>query len=119
MNFKDFRLIKPTVYPATVTAAVIVCYNDTDVRGISKGLEHPGGKRAEFKDPWRDASPTHVAINSQMLAGIITSEIPWNLADTQQIFIRPFKGIVTHETAIRDAYKNLVMECNSEPTNLD
>jgi hypothetical protein len=120
ITYKHFRSIKSRMDSVIATAAaIIVVYNDTDVSGISRGLEHVEGEETELQTPWQRAIRTHVVINSQILADILRSVIHWNLTDTQLISILPFKGIITHEIAIREAYYNLVMECDSKVVETD
>ena len=119
MTYKEFRLIKPDMNSVELTAALIVCYNDNEVPINSKGLGHTESEESELQTPWQIASPTHIAMDSQILVNIIKTETQWKLSETQLIFTWPFKGIITHEVAIREAFRKRNAECESDKAEMD
>ncbi|KAG9188828.1 hypothetical protein G6011_07533 [Alternaria panax] len=119
MSYKQFRLIKPDMTPAKATAAIIVCYDEKEMQDNTKRSTNSENEKTELRVPRQDASPTHIAINSQILADVITPEVDFVLHNESKIFIAPFKGIITYEHAIREAFKRRTAECESEKAGTD
>ncbi|CAN9346912.1 unnamed protein product [Alternaria alternata] len=118
MTYKEFRQIKPDMKPAKTTAAIIICYDDTDMHD-TKRSKHVGTEKRELQVPREDAVPTHIAINSRILTDVIRPEIDFSLPEKQTIFIAPFKGIVAHEAAIRAAFERRAADCESEKAGMN
>ncbi|CAN9330935.1 unnamed protein product [Alternaria alternata] len=119
MTYKEFRKIKPSMDQPEDVAAIVVCYNDADMHDTTKQAKHPESEKNELRVPRQDSTPTHIAVNSKVLADVIKPEVEFQLLDNQTIFIAPFKGIVTYESAIREAFKRRTAECESEEAGID
>jgi hypothetical protein len=119
MTYKEFRKIKPSMDQPKDVAAIVVCYNDADMHDTTKQAKHPESEKNELRVPRQDSTPTHIAVNSKVLADVIKPEVEFQLLDNQTIFIAPFKGIVTYESAIREAFKRRTAECESEKAGID
>ncbi|CAN9337290.1 unnamed protein product [Alternaria alternata] len=119
MTYKEFRKIKPSMAQPKDVAAIVVCYDDADMHDITKQSKHSDSESDELRVPRQDSTPTHIAINSKVLAQVIKPEVEFQLLDSQMIFIAPFKGIVTYESKIRDAFKRRTAECDSEKAEID
>ncbi|KAL7776412.1 hypothetical protein CFE70_006828 [Pyrenophora teres f. teres 0-1] len=61
-------------------------------------------KSIAYTRPWQYASPTRIIINSPILAAILSTEAQWRLNPKYTTFRRPYKGLITYESAIREAY---------------
>ncbi|CAN9398221.1 unnamed protein product, partial [Alternaria alternata] len=99
MTYKEFRKIKPSMAQPKDVAAIVVCYDDADMHDITKQSKHSDSESDELR--------------------VIKPEVEFQLLDSQMIFIAPFKGIVTYESAIRDAFKRRTAECDSEKAEID
>ncbi|KAF2705209.1 P-loop containing nucleoside triphosphate hydrolase protein [Pleomassaria siparia CBS 279.74] len=66
---------------------------------------------------WRDVHPTRVTVNSNELIKILTSIAGCDYS--RNTIMRPFKALLEHETAIRNAYRKLETDCEDERIWLD
>lgn len=69
--------------------------------------------------PWRYASPARIIINSARLAEILSIDVQWRLNATSRNLRRPYKGLITYEAAIREAYIRRKEHCEHEKVRID
>ncbi|KAF7441907.1 SpoVK ATPase of the AAA+ class [Pyrenophora tritici-repentis] len=98
--YKQICNVKRNVDDEVENSAIIVLYSEKEVLDCA-GIDN---KSAAYAHPWQYASPTRIIINSEKLAAILSSEAQWRLNPTYTTFRRPYKGLITYEAAIRDAY---------------
>ncbi|EFQ86289.1 hypothetical protein PTT_18550 [Pyrenophora teres f. teres 0-1] len=82
------------------SSAIIVLYSEKEVLDCA-GIDN---KSIAYTRPWQYASPTRIIINSPILAAILSTEAQWRLNPKYTTFRRPYKGLITYESAIREAY---------------
>jgi hypothetical protein len=118
MTYKEFREVKKTVGFVKTGAAVLVCYDDADMICTSKEPEDKQDGKITQQTPWQNSSPTRVAINSQILADVLTAETPLRIS-SRNVLMRPFKAILVHEVAIREAFKRVTEACETEKAKVE